>query len=160
LRGQSFEELQPGQLRQAAHCGATTRSGRPCQCPAVTGRRWLRQQIRQATGRSRVAADLCVHRLFPSAPPRSVASPHADGRRCDGDERAGQGLGVHRGSTWRCDGMIEAIELATNIARTSGSASSLLASALLCFSRGSFASSCCLLNSKVFELRTCLELLS
>src|SRR5262245_10635126 len=37
---------------------------------------------------------------------------------------------------------------------------SLLASAVLCFSRGSFASSRCLLNSKVFELRTGLELLS
>jgi hypothetical protein len=72
----------------------------------------------------------------------------------------GKGSVVHRASARRCDGMIEAIELATSIARASGSASSLLASALLCFSRGSFASSCCLLNSKVFELRTSLELLS
>src|SRR5262245_19752055 len=39
-------------------------------------------------------------------------------------------------------------------------ASSLLASALPCFPRGRFARSRCLLNSKVFELRTSLELFS
>jgi hypothetical protein len=39
-------------------------------------------------------------------------------------------------------------------------ASSLLASTLLCFPWGGFASSCCFLNGKVFELRSSLELLS
>ena len=33
---------EPEQLRQAARCGARTRSGRPCQSPAVTGRRRCR----------------------------------------------------------------------------------------------------------------------
>src|SRR5262249_34416760 len=58
----------------------------------------------------------------------------------------------------RCGGLIEAIKTGNHIARASGS--SLLASALLCFPRGRFASSRCLLNGKVFELGTSLELLS
>ena len=33
---------EPEQLRQAARCGARTRSGRSCQSPAVTGRRRCR----------------------------------------------------------------------------------------------------------------------
>ena len=33
---------EPQQLRQAPRCGARTRSGRPCQSPAVTGRRRCR----------------------------------------------------------------------------------------------------------------------
>jgi hypothetical protein len=34
--------LEPEQLRQAPRCGASTRSGRPCRSPAVTGRRRCR----------------------------------------------------------------------------------------------------------------------
>jgi hypothetical protein len=33
---------EPEQLRRAARCGAKTRSGTPCQSPAVTGRRRCR----------------------------------------------------------------------------------------------------------------------
>jgi hypothetical protein len=33
---------EPKQLHQAPRCGARTRSGRPCQSPAVTGRRRCR----------------------------------------------------------------------------------------------------------------------
>jgi hypothetical protein len=33
---------EPDRLRQAPRCGARTRSGRPCQSPAVTGRRRCR----------------------------------------------------------------------------------------------------------------------
>jgi hypothetical protein len=33
---------EPDRLRQATRCGARTRSGRPCQSPAVTGRRRCR----------------------------------------------------------------------------------------------------------------------